>query len=68
MECKIEKSDEKMPKKNGGDGVNTLHYLHHLVCNCLKIRMVLSSPHHFPIFSILMALAAFSFFSSTTFV
>ena len=31
-----------MPKKNGGDGANTLHYLHHLACNCLKINVVLS--------------------------
>ena len=29
-------------KKNGGDGANTLHYLHHLVCNCLKMSVVLS--------------------------
>ena len=58
----------KRQKMNGGDGANALHYLHHLERNCLKMRMVLSSPHHFPIFSILIALAAFSFFSSTTFV
>ena len=58
----------KRQKMNGGDGANALHYLHHSGCNCLKMRMVLSFLSHFPILSILMTLAAFSFFSSTTFV
>lgn len=57
-----------MKIKNGGDGANVLHYFHHLEFNCLKMRVVLSFHRHSHILSILIALAAFSFFSSTTFV